>query len=121
MDRKILTFTSWGTALPHVTAGYVDAFRQMGEEILCLDIEELQGGNKRIDGETLKRIIADINDFRPDFAFFYAMLGIISISKTPTHLLEGLGIPHASIFYDDPLPYLRKTRKDLLEREDGRV
>lgn len=117
MRLKILVFTSWGNALPHVMDGYTKAFRLLGHEVLSIDMSVFDRQyDKRVRVELAKVMYKAVKDFRPHFAVFYATLGCVSLATdNNNHLLEKMGIPYVSLFYDNPFIYFQHLDSGILE------
>lgn len=108
MTYRILTFTSWGVAGPYVTEAFSDALKEMGHSVLSIDLEGLEKDGREKQTKTVRHIKQKIEQFNPHFALFYGT-GIIAGTCSDgqrTHLLELLGIPYASLFFDNPFSYL---------------
>lgn len=117
---KVLLLTSWGTALPHVTNGYANGFRQFGHdvEVFNMDMRELKSQEEK-EQFIKKNLYEYVHEFSPDLVLFYAVLGMVPGLTNRGTIWDELQIPYVLLFYDNPFIYLQtlpaEYRKEIVE------
>ncbi len=109
---RVVVFKGWGVAAPYVMQDLAEAFRDLGHEVLLLDVANL---NEKAAGA----LVPAVGEFKPDFAVFYGAVGIIRYNAGPrvTHILQELDLPFAALIYDNPhliMDVLKWARSPLM-------
>lgn len=95
---KIFSFIPPDVVGRGVTEDCLEAFKELGHEICCVDLKGLKGS---IDGNT-KVFVEVLEHFKPDFVFVIDRFGVVP------KVLSGMKIPFACWFIDDPSLLARK-------------
>lgn len=110
-----------GVAAPYIMMGYESAFKNLGHEILILDLRpffRLSSQDERL--KYLVNLKEQVQFFSPDFALGYNIDTFIFLPSSTggIHLFEDLKIPYISLFYDNPMiPGIRALVGSMLDSD----
>jgi spore maturation protein CgeB len=115
---KVAVFTSSaGSAAPYVMAGYAQALRGMGHEVVVINMDEYAAATSRVSPNKLyDRLFVTLSG-AVELALFYAIpRGSGLFDEQGVCICEALEIPFVSFFCDDPFVYLQELSPSVRQK-----